>query len=123
MRPQLILAGLSGLLAVVFGAFAAHGMSDAEAEGWLRTGGQYQLLHAAAVYGCLAVERAGGGRAARVAAWLFLAGSLIFSGSLYLLAFTGLRALGVVTPIGGLLFMAGWVALAWAGARIGRAQA
>lgn len=119
MRPQLVLAGLSGLSAVAIGAFAAHGVKDPQAEDWLRTGGQYQSVHALAVFACFTVHRAGAGRPARVAAWLFLAGSLIFSGSLYLLALTGVRALGAVTPIGGLLLMAGWATLAWAGSKVG----
>jgi len=119
MRTQLLLAGLSGLSAVAIGAFAAHGVQDPEAQAWLRTGGQYQLPHAAAVFACFTVLRAGGGRAARIAAWLFLAGAVLFSGSLYLLAATGVRALGAVTPVGGVLLMAGWAVLAWAGFRVG----
>jgi uncharacterized membrane protein YgdD (TMEM256/DUF423 family) len=118
VRAQLFLAGLSGLSAVAIGAFAAHGMDDAQARAWLQTGGQYQLLHAAAVFACFTVWRAGGGRGAQIAAWLFLAGALIFSGSLYLLAATGVRALGAVTPIGGVLLMAGWATLASAGLRV-----
>jgi uncharacterized membrane protein YgdD (TMEM256/DUF423 family) len=117
VRPQLFLAGVSGLLAVLIGAFAAHGVSDPQVKAWLHTGGQYQLPHAAAVFACFTVHRAGGGRPARVAAWLFLAGSLLFSGSLYLLAATGVRALGAITPVGGLLLMGGWATLAWAGLR------
>ena len=117
MRPQLFLAGLSGLLAIAIGAFAAHAVRNPDAADWLRTGGQYQALHALAVFACLAVHRAGGGRPAAIAAWLFLAGSLLFAGSLYLLATTGVRAVGAVTPIGGVLLMAGWAALAWAGLR------
>jgi uncharacterized membrane protein YgdD (TMEM256/DUF423 family) len=117
VRPQLFLAGLSGLLAVAIGAFAAHGVTDPQMKDRLRTGGQYQLPHAAAVFACFTVHRAGGGRAARVAAWLFLAGAVLFSGSLYLLAATGVRALGAITPVGGLLLMAGWATLAWAGLR------
>lgn len=120
MRAQLVLAGVSGLLAVAFGAFAAHGASDPLAAEWLRTGGQYQLTHALAVFAGLAVHRAGGGRPAGVAAWLFLAGSLLFSGALYALAFTGVRGWGAVAPVGGVLLMAGWAALAWAGLRAGR---
>lgn len=119
MRPQLLLAGVSGLLAVAFGAFAAHGVTDPQAQEWLRTGGQYQLPHAAAVFACFTVLRAGGGRPARVAAWLFLAGALFFSGSLYLLAATGVRAWGAVAPVGGMLLMAGWATLGWAGFKAG----
>lgn len=100
------------------GAFGAHGVDDPQVRTWLQTGGQYQLPHALAVFACFLVWRAGGGRPARVAAWLFLAGAAVFSGSLYLLAATGVRALGAVTPVGGLLLMAGWATLAWAGLRV-----
>jgi uncharacterized membrane protein YgdD (TMEM256/DUF423 family) len=117
VRAQLVLAGLSGLSGVAFGAFAAHGTEDPQVKDWLRTGGQYQLLHAAAVFVCFALVRGGAGGPARLAAWLFLAGTLLFSGSLYVLAVTGVRAWGAVTPVGGLLLMAGWGVLAWAGLR------
>jgi uncharacterized membrane protein YgdD (TMEM256/DUF423 family) len=90
---------------------------DPQAAEWLRTGGQYQLPHAAAVFACFTVHRAGGGRAARMAAWLFLAGTLFFSGALYALAFTGVRTWGAVAPVGGVLLMAGWTTLAWASLR------
>lgn len=115
MRPQLTLAGLSGLSAVAIGAFAAHGVTDPQVEEWLKTGVQYQIPHAAAVFACFTLLRAGAGVRARIAAWLFLTGALLFSGSLYLLAATGERALGAVTPVGGVLLMAGWATLAWAG--------
>lgn len=113
-----MLAALSGLTAVAVGAFGAHGVDDPQVRAWLQTGGQYQLPHAAAVFACFTVWRAGGGRAARAAAWLFLAGALIFSGSLYALAATGLRAFGAATPVGGVLLMAGWAVLAWAGSKV-----
>jgi uncharacterized membrane protein YgdD (TMEM256/DUF423 family) len=120
MRAPLILAALSGLTSVLVGAFGAHGLSDPETKAWLQTGGQYQAVHALAVFACFALQRAGAGAPARWAAWLFLAGSALFAGSLYLLAATGERGLGAVTPVGGLMIMAGWGALAWAGARVGR---
>ena len=115
MKPQLILGGLSGLSAVAIGAFGAHGVTDPQVEDWIRTGVQYQLPHAAAVFGCFPLFRAGAGRPAQVAAWLFLAGSLLFSGSLYLIAATGVRTWGAVAPVGGALLMTAWGALAWAG--------
>jgi uncharacterized membrane protein YgdD (TMEM256/DUF423 family) len=123
MRPQLLLAGLSGLLAVMMGAFAAHGAADSQVKEWLRTGGNYQLIHAAAVFASFAVHRAGAGRAAGAAAWLFLAGAFVFAGALYLIAFTGVRAWGAVAPIGGVLLMSGWATLAWAGWRVRREPA
>jgi len=111
-RVWLVLAALSGLIAVGFGTFGAHGVSDPRAKELLRTGAEYQLIHALAVFACFTVWRAGA-PAAEVAAWLFLVGALLFSGSLYGLALTPARWFGPVTPIGGLFFIAGWATLAW----------
>ena len=113
-RIWLTLASLWGFIGVAAGAFGAHGVDDPKAKGWLETGGHYQLIHALAVFACFVVWRLLQAPAAGIAAWLFLAGSLIFSGSLYLMAFGGPRILGAVTPIGGLLLLAGWLVLAWA---------
>ncbi|MDB5481234.1 MAG: hypothetical protein JWO83_2287 [Caulobacteraceae bacterium] len=107
------LAALSGLIAVAAGAFAAHGVAEPAAKEWLRTGANSEALHALAVLAVAALFHAG----ARRARWppaLFLLGSLVFSGSLYVMALGGPRWLGAVTPLGGLLLLAGWAALAWA---------
>jgi uncharacterized membrane protein YgdD (TMEM256/DUF423 family) len=122
-RLWLLLAAVNGLMAVAAGAFGAHAASDPNAKEWLRTGAQYQLAHALAGLICFPLVRAGLGQGA-VAAGLFGVGALIFAGSLYLMALTGLRVLGAVTPIGGLLLMLGWGALIWgvvAGAVVGGA--
>jgi uncharacterized membrane protein YgdD (TMEM256/DUF423 family) len=124
MEPRiwLVLASLSGFVAVAAGAFGAHGAPTPEAKALLETGGHYQLMHALAVFACFVVWRLLSAPAAGVAAWLFLAGGLIFSGSLYALAFGAPRVVGAITPIGGLLLLAGWLALAWsalAGTRSG----
>ncbi|MDR6533393.1 uncharacterized membrane protein YgdD (TMEM256/DUF423 family) [Caulobacter rhizosphaerae] len=117
--PALVvrLAALSGFLAVAFGAFAAHGAKDARAAELLHTGSLYQMTHALAVFGWLAVRQAGqdraGGKVSVEVPSLFLAGTVLFSGSLYALAFGAPRALGLVTPFGGLCFLAGWLLLAW----------
>jgi uncharacterized membrane protein YgdD (TMEM256/DUF423 family) len=111
-RLWTMLAAASGFVAVAAGAFGAHGVQDPQAKAWLATGAQYQLTHALAVFACLVLWRMGGGTAA-VAAWLFLAGAAIFSGTLYAMAFGAPRILGAVTPIGGLLLLAGWAVLAW----------
>jgi uncharacterized membrane protein YgdD (TMEM256/DUF423 family) len=106
------LAALSALLSVAFGAFAAHGARDARAAELLHTGALYQMTHALAVFAWLAVRNAGG----KVGAWapgLFLGGTVLFSGSLYALAFGAPRVLGMITPLGGLAFLAGWLVLAW----------
>ena len=114
VRVLLVLAALSGLCGVGGGAFGAHAAASVEAKGWMQTGGHYQLIHALAVFACFVAWRLLQAPAAGVAAWLFLIGALIFSGSLYLMAFGGPRVLGAVTPIGGVLLLAGWAFLAWA---------
>lgn len=108
-RTLLLLAALNGLLAVAFGAFAAHGVANPQAQAWLQTGSQYQLTHALAVIGTLALLP---GAAARLPALLFTLGALIFAGTLYAMALGGPRLLGAVTPIGGTLMILGWLALA-----------
>ena len=109
-RAWLAVTALNGLLAVCAGAFGAHGVSDPQVRELLRTGAQYQLAHAAAGLACAALLPVMA-RQANLAGWLFGAGGLLFGGSLYLLALTGVRALGAVTPIGGLLMIGGWAAL------------
>lgn len=109
MRLVTILAALSGALAVAAGAFGAHGASGQAAE-WLRTGGQYQLIHAVAALVAVRME-------ARVSAWLFVGGAAVFAGTLYLMALGLPRWLGAVTPLGGAALIAGWLWLAWCSAR------
>lgn len=106
------LAALSGLCAVALGAFAAHGIEAAKPAEWLRTGSLYQMTHALAVLGAFSLHRAGA-RGMGPVAGLFLAGTLLFSGSLYAMALGGPRLLGAITPLGGLAFMTGWALLAW----------
>lgn len=105
MNLLAILAAVSGALAVAAGAFGAHGASGQAAE-WLRTGGQYQLIHAVAALVALRLE-------ARGTAWLFVLGAAIFAGTLYLMALGLPRWLGAVTPLGGAALIAGWLWLAW----------
>ena len=109
MKPIVIAAALSGALAVAAGAFGAHGASGVAAD-WLRTGAQYQMIHAVAALAVLRLEAKG-------PAWLFLAGGAIFAVSLYLMALGAPRILGAVTPIGGVLLIAGWLWLAWQATR------
>ena len=111
-RIWMVLASLSGAMAVAAGAFGAHGASDPQAKAWLQTGAQYQMIHALAVFACFVLWRLGGS-GAQIAAWLFIAGSLVFSGTLYLMALGAPRILGAVTPVGGVMLIAGWIALAW----------
>ena len=112
-RLWLTLAALNGLIAVAAGAFGAHGVSDLKAKDWLRTGAEYKLVHALAVFACFGLWRTGAS-AAGVAAWLFLIGAALFSWSLYLMALTGQRWMALATPIGGLFLLLGWATLAWA---------
>lgn len=111
-------------MVVGLGAFGAHALKarlGAEALAWWHTGVLYQALHA---LGLLAVDRVaagGGGRPTQVAGVAFLVGMALFSGSLYVMALTDLRVLGRVTPLGGLSFIVGWVALAVGARRATRA--
>lgn len=111
------LGAASGFVAVAAGAFGAHALRarlSAEMLAAFEVGARYQMFHALAL---LAVAWAVGrwpGPAASAAGWLFVAGTVLFSGSLYLLAFSGIRWLGAVTPFGGVAFLAGWACLAWA---------
>lgn len=108
------LAAANGLLAVAFGAFAAHGVSDPKAVEWLHTGSQYQMSHALAVLAAVALDRQGA-RGMGLVAGLFLFGALVFAGTLYAMALGAPRILGAVTPIGGLSFIVGWAVLGWRG--------
>jgi uncharacterized membrane protein YgdD (TMEM256/DUF423 family) len=105
-RAWLVLAALGGFVSVAMGAFGAHGAKDPQAQELLRTGALYGFVHVLATL-------ASAGRS-RLAPPLFLIGVVIFSGSLWAMALGAPRILGAVTPIGGLAFMAGWLALAWA---------
>jgi len=118
MRWAVLLAGLSGAFAVAMGAGAAHGLSarlGPEALGWVRTGAEYQLWHSVLLASVGLFGARGKGFAFSAA--LLAIGILVFCGSLYVMAFTGMRWLGAVTPIGGLAMIAGWLVLAWAGWR------
>ncbi len=118
-RLFVTLGAASAFISVAAGAFGAHALRARLAPDLLavfETGARYQMFHALAmVAAAWAVGRFPGGAAA-AAGWLFLAGTVLFSGSLYALALTGVRALGAVTPLGGVAFLAGWAALAWAAA-------
>lgn len=111
-RVFLLLAALSGLTGVALGAFAAHGLRARLPEGMLavfQTGVQYQLWHTAALIGVgLLLLRQPENVLFKASGGLFVLGTLLFSGSLYLMTLAGLR-LGVVTPMGGVCFMLGWL--------------
>jgi len=116
-RPLAVLGCLFAFTAVAAGAFGAHALRDrlpADLLAVFETGARYQMFHALAL---LFAAIVGGARGARAAGWLFVAGMVVFSGSLYALALTGVRTWGAVTPLGGVAFLAGWGLLAWAVAR------
>jgi uncharacterized membrane protein YgdD (TMEM256/DUF423 family) len=107
------LGSISGLIAVATGAFGAHGLADKltpKALSVWQTAAQYQMTHALAL---LAVGLYPAAAASAVPGWAFTAGTVLFSGSLYMLALTDIKILGAITPFGGVGFLIGWGALAW----------
>ncbi len=115
-RLFFVLGSISAGAAVGLGAFAAHGPRGRVAPEFLTTfevGARYHMYHALALLVVAWAATRWPGGATTLAGWLFLAGTVLFSGSLYLLALTGQRWLGAVTPLGGAAFIAGWLALAW----------
>lgn len=114
----LLHAGMSGFIAVAAGAFAAHGLKERLSPENLQvfeTAARYQMYHALALLAVAWLASTAPSRAATVAGWGFVAGTILFSGSLYALVLTGTRWLGAITPIGGVAFLIGWVAMAVAG--------
>ena len=115
MKLALLAAGaFNAAAAVGAGAFAAHGLRERlepRALEIFETGARYHMYHALGMILCAIIAASGGVSGARTAGWILQAGILVFSGSLYVLALTGVRALGAVTPFGGLCFLAGWAML------------
>lgn len=121
MHKYLAAAGLNGAMGVAFGAWAAHGLegrlSPAALE-WIRTGASYQLWHAAALLGLAALASRHATRLIAVAGIGFGLGALLFGGSLYLYAWTGQGWLAAITPVGGVMMVAGWLATLAAAFRV-----
>jgi uncharacterized membrane protein YgdD (TMEM256/DUF423 family) len=117
-RLFLVLAALAGAIAVMLGAFGAHALRaklGADLLAVWNTAVQYHFWHALALFAIgLVALHLPESAALRWAGWLMLAGIVVFSGSLYALALTGVRGLGAVTPFGGVAFILGWLTLAWA---------
>jgi uncharacterized membrane protein YgdD (TMEM256/DUF423 family) len=117
-RVFLTLAALSGCLGVALGAFGAHALRERLSADMLQvfqTGVTYQLFHALALLAVgilLARFSADGSAWLTAAGWLFVAGSVLFSGSLYALSLSGTTWFGAITPLGGVAFLLGWLALA-----------
>lgn len=119
-RSIVLSAGVFGALGVAAGAFGAHGLRERLSPDLLQvwgTASDYHLLHAAALLGVAAAESRWPGAWSRLAAVGMITGIVLFSGSLYVLALSGSRWLGMITPLGGLAFIVGWVALAVAATR------
>ena len=114
-RSFLALGSLSAGIAVAAGAFGAHALRDRLTPDMLaifETAARYQMYHALALLAVAWMLGRWPGPWPVRAGWLFLAGTVLFSGSLYLLALTGVRWLGAITPMGGLAWLAGWICLA-----------
>lgn len=107
---------LSAFLAVALGAFAAHGLKgrlSPEMLNIFEVGVRYQMYHSLALLAVAWASSRWPGPSVSAAGWFFMGGIIIFSGSLYILIFTGMRWLGAITPIGGVAFLLGWLLLAW----------
>ncbi len=115
-RLFFILGCISALIAAAAGAFGSHSLREKLTPDLLNAfevGVRYQMYHALAlIVVAWAVTRWPNANAA-VAGWLFVAGTTLFSGSLYAMSLSGVRSFGVITPVGGLFFIAGWLYLAW----------
>ena len=117
VRLFFVLGALAALIGVTLGAFAAHGLKsrlDPTALTTFETGVRYHMYHALALLAVAWAATRWPGGAVNASGWLFAAGIVLFSGSLYALSLTGMRWLGAITPLGGLAFLAGWLCLAWA---------
>jgi uncharacterized membrane protein YgdD (TMEM256/DUF423 family) len=115
-RHFLGIGAVSAFIAVAAGAFGAHSLTGVVTPERLvvwETAARYQMYHALGllVVAYLAGQKTAG--PARITGWLFVAGTVLFSGSLYALTLTGVTILGAITPLGGLAFLVGWLILAW----------
>lgn len=116
-----VIGALSGCVSVLVGAFATHGVSDPRVRDLLEVGARYQFMHSMASIASLTFWNWGAARA-RFAPPVFFAGMILFCGSLYALALGAPRIVGAITPVGGVLFLAGWLTLAWAGLHLKKPQ-
>jgi len=115
-RLFLVLGSLSAFLGVGLGAFGAHALRSrlsADLLAIFEVGVRYHMYHALALLAIGIAYARWPSSFVTAAGWAFVAGTVLFSGSLYALAFTGVRGWGAVTPFGGLAFLAGWLCLAW----------
>jgi uncharacterized membrane protein YgdD (TMEM256/DUF423 family) len=120
-RTFLLVGGLAGFVGVALGAFGAHGLRtrlSADMLAVFETGVRYQMYHALAILVVALAAARLDGWLIRAAGWLFTTGIVLFSGSLYALALSGVTWLGAVTPLGGLAFLAAWGCLVVAALRL-----
>ena len=113
-RVFLALGACSAFIAVAAGAFGAHALKARLTPDMLavfEVGARYQMYHALGLLACAWAVTRWPGTLPAVGGWLFVAGTVVFSGTLYALALTGVRWLGALTPLGGLAFLAGWLCL------------
>ncbi|MGE0872927.1 MAG: DUF423 domain-containing protein [Kofleriaceae bacterium] len=118
--PLIALGAINAAVSVAAGAFGAHGLRERlepRALEIFETAARYHMYHALGIVLCGVIATFGGPRGASTAGWILQAGIVVFSGSLYALALTGVKGLGAVTPIGGLAFLVGWIWLAWSALR------
>ena len=111
-----VAASLLGFLGVALGAFGAHGLKaymDANLLVTFETGVRYQMYHTFALLVVALAYARWPGKGLIASGWLFIIGIILFSGSLYVLSLSGMRSLGMITPFGGLAFLAGWLCMAW----------
>lgn len=114
-RRFITIAASLGALGVILGAFGAHGLEKtfaevgAKAPGWWQTAVFYHLIHTLLLF---AIASRSPEKQSRLAWWSLVIGILLFSGSLYIMAVTGITKLGIITPLGGLAFIIGWISLA-----------
>jgi uncharacterized membrane protein YgdD (TMEM256/DUF423 family) len=116
-RLFFVFGSLSALVGVGAGAFGAHGLKgrlDPEMLSIFEVGVRYQMYHAFALIAAAWSQAKWPSKLVRIGGWMFVVGTVIFSGSLYMLSMTDEKWLGVITPFGGLAFMAGWACIAWA---------
>ena len=121
-RIFVVVGSLSAFIGVALGALGAHALKarlDADLLAAFEVGVRYQMYHALALLAVAWACTKWPGTAVVTAGWLFVAGTIVFSGSLYVLSLTGARWLGAITPFGGAALLGGWLCLAWAAWRAG----
>lgn len=120
IRHCLVAAGISGTMGIGFGAFAAHGLTrlgNPLIVEWVKTGASYQLWHAAALLGLVSLAGRLDLRSIRAVMLCFFIGALLFAGSLYVMALSRWTWVGIITPIGGIIMIIGWILLVVLGCR------